>query len=66
MLKRLKGLRQWAFRKTLGMAQTMAAVRESALSDIGLGYPVLREMLRELGRRFAQAGGIAQSEDICS
>ncbi len=63
-LKRLKGLRRWALRKTLGMAQTMAAVRESALSDIGLGYPVLREMLRELGRRFVQAGGIAQSEDI--
>ena len=38
-LKRLKGLRRWAFRKTLGMAQTMAAVRENALSDIGLGYP---------------------------
>ena len=63
-LKRLKGLRRWAFRKTLGMAQTMAAVRENALSDIGLGYPLLREMLCELGRRFAQAGGIAQSEDV--
>ncbi len=63
-LKRLKGLRRWAFRKTLGMAQTMAAVRESALSDIGLGYPMLREMLRELGLRFVQAEVIAQSEDI--
>ena len=63
-LKRLKRLRRWAFRKTLGMAQTMAQVRENALSDIGLGYPVLRAMLRELGRRMAQAGGIAQSEDI--
>ncbi len=63
-LKQLKGLRRWAFRKTLGMAQTMAAVRESALSDIGLGYPVLRDMLRELGRRLAQAGGIAKNEDI--
>ena len=64
MLKRLKRLHRWAFRKTLGMAQTMAQVRENALSDIGLGYPVLRAMLRELGRRLAQAGGIAQSEDI--
>jgi phosphohistidine swiveling domain-containing protein len=63
-LKRLKGLRRWAFRKTLGMAQTMAQVRENALSDIGLGYPVLRKMLRELGRRFEQAGLIAQGEDI--
>ena len=63
-LKRLRGVRRWAFRKTLGMAQTMAAVRESALSDIGLGYPVLRAMLRELGCRIVQAGGIAASEDI--
>jgi phosphohistidine swiveling domain-containing protein len=63
-LKRLKGVRRWAFRKTLGMAQTMAQVRENALSDIGLGYPVLRQMLHELGRRFVQAGLIAQGEDI--
>ena len=63
-LARLRGLRRWAFCKTLGMAQAMAAVRENALSDLGLGYPLLREMLRELGRRFVQAGGIARSEDI--
>jgi rifampicin phosphotransferase len=63
-LQRLKGLRRWAFRKTLGMAQTMAQVRENALSDIGLGYPVLRKILHELGRRCAQAGWIAQGEDI--
>jgi rifampicin phosphotransferase len=63
-LQRLKGLRRWAFRKTLGMAQTMAQVRENALSDIGLGYPVLRKMLHELGHRCAQAGWIERSEDI--
>jgi rifampicin phosphotransferase len=63
-LHRSKGLRRWAFRKTLGMAQTMAQVRENALSDIGLGYPVLRKMLHELGCRCVQAGWIAQSEDI--
>lgn len=64
MLNRLKGLRRWAFRKTLGIAQTMAAVREDALADIGLGYPLLRQMLRELGRRSVQAGVITQPEDI--
>ncbi len=63
-LKRLRGVRRWAFRKTLGMAQAMAAVRESALSDIGLGYPVLRAMLSELGRRLVEAGVIATSADI--
>jgi phosphoenolpyruvate synthase/pyruvate phosphate dikinase len=63
-LSRLKGPRRWAFRKTLGMAQAMAEVREDALADIGLGYPLLREMLHELGRRFVQAGVIAQPGDI--
>ena len=61
---RLKGLRRWAFDKTLKMGQTMAQVRENALADIGLGYPVLRQLLRELGRRFVQAGAIAQADDI--
>jgi pyruvate,water dikinase len=64
ILQRIKALRRWAFRKTLGMAQSMAQVRENALSDIGLGYPTLRQMLRELGSRCAQAGWIAQAEDI--
>ncbi len=63
-LKQLKWLRRWVFRKTLGVAQTMAAVRESALADIGLGYPLLRDMLRELGHRLAQAGMIIRGEDI--
>jgi hypothetical protein len=61
---RLKGLRRWAFDKTLKIGQTMARVREDALADIGLGYPTLRRMLRELGRRFVQAGTIAQADDI--
>ena len=64
ILKRSKGLRRWAFRKTLGMAQTMAEVRENAISDIGLGYPLLRRMLRQLGGALAQAGVIVQGEDI--
>jgi rifampicin phosphotransferase len=64
MLKRLRGVRRWAFRRTMGMAQTMAAVRENALADIGLGYPVLRAMLRGLGSRLVQVGDIAAPEDI--
>ncbi|MBN1581752.1 MAG: phosphoenolpyruvate synthase, partial [Anaerolineae bacterium] len=61
---RLKGLRRWAFDKSLKMGQAMAQVRENALADIGLGYPVLRAMLRELGDRFVQAGSIGEAEDI--
>lgn len=61
---RLKGLRRWAFEKTLKLGQAMAQVREDALADIGLGYPALRGLLRELGRRCMQAGIIAEAEDI--
>ena len=42
----------------------MAEVREDALAEIGLGYPLLRQMLYELGGRFAAAGAIQEPEDI--
>jgi len=64
MLGRVKGIRGWIFRKTLGWGQSMAAVREDALAGIGLGYPVLRRMLRELGRRLVAQGRIASRDDI--
>jgi pyruvate,water dikinase len=64
MLSRLRGLKLWAFRTALNWAQSLAAVREDALADIGLGYPLLRRMLRELGGRLAAAGAIAQADDI--
>ncbi|MBN2004028.1 MAG: phosphoenolpyruvate synthase [Anaerolineae bacterium] len=64
VLQRLKGLKSWAFRKSLKWAQSLAEIRESALSDIGLGYPALRRMLRELGERLVAAGAIARPDDI--
>ncbi len=64
MLGRTRGLRGWAFRSALGWAQKQAEVREDAIADMGLGYPMLRQMLQELGRRFASAGAIAQPVDI--
>ncbi len=63
-LGRLKGLRRWAFNLALKAGQSMSEVREDALADIGLGYPILRAMLRELGGRFMQAGIIEQADDI--
>ena len=64
LLKRLKGFRSWAFRKALNWGQSMAEVREDALAEIGLGYPLLRKMLLKLGTRFTQAGAIEKPEDI--
>ncbi len=63
-LSRLRGPRRWLFRKSLGWAQKQAQVREDSIADIGLGYPLLRKMLLELGRRIVQAGIIKQPDDI--
>ena len=61
---RLKGIKRWAFEKTLGWAQSLVPLREDGISEIGLGYPLLRQMLRELGSRFAIAGAISEAADI--
>ena len=61
---RLKGFRRWAFEKSLKWAQSQAPLREEGIAEIGLGYPVLRQLLAELGRRFAGAGAIQESDDI--
>jgi phosphohistidine swiveling domain-containing protein len=64
MLNRLKGLRLKLFRKFITPAQRYAPLRENGLADVGLGYPLLRQMLREVGHRFVEAGMIDKPEDI--
>jgi len=64
MLNRLKGLKRWAFVRALNWGQSMAEVREDALAEIGLAYPMLRAMLLELGGRFVAGGAIQQANDI--
>lgn len=64
MRNRLKGFKRWAFVKALKWGQSLAEVREDALAEIGLGYPVLRAMLCELGSRFVTVGAIEQADDI--
>jgi phosphohistidine swiveling domain-containing protein len=64
MLERLKGLRLKLFRKTVTPAQRYAPLREDGLADVGLSYPLLRQMLRELGRRLAEGGMIKAPDDV--
>jgi phosphohistidine swiveling domain-containing protein len=64
MLSRLKGLRLKLFRKLVTWAQKGVPLREEGLADLGLGYPYLREMLLELGRRLVGVGAIAQPDDV--
>jgi phosphohistidine swiveling domain-containing protein len=63
-LERLKGLRLRLFRRTLGSAQRYAPLREDGLADVGLAYPLLREMLREAGERLVEGGAIGAVDDI--
>ena len=45
-------------------AQKYAPLREDGLAEVGLSYPLIRKMLREIGSRFVQAGMIEQIDDV--
>lgn len=64
ILNRLKGPRLKYFNKFIGMAQRFAPLREDGLADVGLGYPLIRRMLGELGCRFVKGGLIEKPADI--
>jgi pyruvate,water dikinase len=61
---RLRGIKRWGFEKALNWAQSQAPLREDGIAEIGLGYPVLRELLGELGCRIVAAGAIDAADDI--
>src|SRR5215207_2327214 len=52
------------FGKLLKWAQGVAPVREDALADVGLAWPVMRRMLLELGRRLVEAGAVETPADV--
>jgi pyruvate,water dikinase len=64
LLERARGLRGWAVRKALGWAQSVGEVREDGIASIGLAYPRLRALLKEIGRRMVQQGAIDVPTDI--
>jgi len=63
ILQRLKGPRLALFRRLVRWAQKYAPLREDGLADVGLGWPLVRQMLLELGRRFTLARAVAQADD---
>lgn len=64
MVERLRGRWLKSFQRNLKRAQKYAPLREDGLADVGLGYPLLRQMFAELGRRFVQGGMIEDPADI--
>lgn len=64
ILARTGGLKRGWFLKALRSAQRNAPMRENGLADLGLGYPLLRRLLLEFGRRLAGAGMIHERQDV--
>ena len=64
VMSRLKGPRLSLFRRLLAPAQRYAPLREDGLAEVGLSYPLLRQMLREVGRRLTEGGMIEKPDDI--
>src|SRR5215212_4697414 len=64
VLERLDAPRRNLFSRLLEWAQGVAPVREDALADVGLGWPVMRQMLLELGRRLTEAGAVEKPADV--
>lgn len=62
--KRLKGWRLRQFDRLLALAQRFAPLREDALSDVGLAYPLLRQMLLRIARQISAAGAIHHPDEI--
>ena len=57
-------LRRRAFRILLGWAQRFGPEREQALFHMGAGWPTLRRLALEVGRRLVEDGSLLAAEDI--
>jgi phosphohistidine swiveling domain-containing protein len=57
-------LRRLLFRVLLGWAQRFGPHREQALFYMGAGWPVLRRLALELGRRLTESGSLLAAEDV--
>lgn len=64
MLTRLGPGRRAAFLRLLRWAQHAGPIREDALADVGLAWPLLRRMLLELGQRLVDSAVIAEPADV--
>jgi rifampicin phosphotransferase len=64
VLERLDSPRGNLFGRLLAWAQGVAPVREDALADVGLAWPVMRRMLLELGLRLVEAGAVEKPADV--
>jgi pyruvate,water dikinase len=63
-MARLDPARRKVFGMLLSWTQKYVPLREDALAEVGLGWPLIRRMLFELGRRLVAAGAIEKLDDV--
>src|SRR5256885_15623708 len=64
MVTHLRGFRLRTFQRLVEWAQRFAPLREDALADVGLGWPVVRRMLHEIGERLVKSFAIDTANDV--
>ncbi|QDP97040.1 phosphoenolpyruvate synthase [Microlunatus elymi] len=64
LLDRLDPVRRRLVEPVLRKAQEYGGLREDALADVGLAWPLIRSLLAELGGRLRDAGVIEGPDDV--
>jgi len=64
ILTRLRWPFKGWFQRLLAWAHETMPAREDSLADLGLGHPLIRRYLNELGRRLAAGGAIPEADAI--
>ncbi len=64
LLARLDPVRGAIARPLLAFTQRVAPLREDALAEVGLAWPLIRRLLSELGARLTDVGLLADPDDV--
>ena len=64
LLARLDPMRAALAVRALRAAQAWGPIREDALAAMGLAWPPMRRLLRDLGRRLVDAGALDRPDDV--
>lgn len=64
LFERLDPARKAILQPLLAKAQHLGPVREDALADVGLAWPVMRRMLRTLGSRLVDIGVLSEPDEV--
>ena len=62
--ERARGPAGWMLKKALGWAQRAAPLREDSIAAMGLGVPVIRAHLLEVGRRLVDRAALESATDV--